>query len=74
MKYMAEQIQRAKKESGPTIVRVVQTDIPGNKKLLVGLTYIKGVSWTVSNAICKILKFINNANSNLYKLDHYNFL
>ena len=60
MKYMAEQIQGAKKESGPTIVRVVQTDIPGNKKLLVGLTYIKGVSWTVSNAICKILKFDPN--------------
>jgi len=38
----------------------VQTDIPGNKKLFVGLTYIKGVSWTISNAICKILKLDSN--------------
>jgi len=44
-----------KKESF-SIVRIVQTDIPGNKKLLAGLTYIKGVSWSISNAICKILK------------------
>jgi len=39
-----------------SIIRILQTDIPGNKKTLVGLTYIKGISWTISNAICKILK------------------
>jgi len=39
-----------------SIVRILQTDIPGNKKTLIGLTYIKGVSWTISNAICKVLK------------------
>jgi len=39
-----------------SLVRIMQTDIPGNKKLLAGLTYIKGISWSVSNAICKILK------------------
>ena len=33
----------------------MQTDIPGNKQILVGLTYIKGVSWSISNATCKIL-------------------
>ncbi len=38
-----------------SIVRIVQTDIPGHKNVLTGLTYIKGVSWTISNAICKIL-------------------
>ena len=38
-----------------TIVRILQTDIPGNKQTLPGLTYIKGVSWTLSNAICIIL-------------------
>jgi len=42
-----------------SIIRIVQTDIPGNKKILTGLTYIKGVSWSVSNAICKILKIDN---------------
>ena len=39
-----------------SIIRILQTDIPGNKKVLVGLTYIKGVSWGISNALCKILK------------------
>ena len=34
----------------------MQTDIPGNKGLLVGFRYIKGVSWGISNALCKILK------------------
>lgn len=38
-----------------SIVRILQTDIPGNKKILVGLTYIKGVSWSISNAVCKLL-------------------
>jgi small subunit ribosomal protein S13 len=45
-----------KKKDYYTIVRIMQTDIPGNKKLLVGLTYLKGVSWCISNATCKILK------------------
>lgn len=62
---MAEQIIEQKREKSDekpeekkdffSIVRIVQTDIPGNKKILTGLTYIKGVSWSVSNAICKIL-------------------
>jgi len=43
-----------------SIVRIMQTDIPGHKKILTGLTYIKGVSWAISNAICKILKLDEN--------------
>ncbi|MBS3093579.1 30S ribosomal protein S13 [Candidatus Pacearchaeota archaeon] len=39
-----------------TIVRIMQTDIPGNKRTLAGLTYIKGVSWSISNAMCKLLQ------------------
>ena len=39
-----------------TLVRIMQTDIPGNKNLLTGLTYLKGVSWGISNATCKLLK------------------
>ena len=46
-----------KKEEYFSIVRILQTDIPGHKQLLTGLTYIKGVSWAISNALCKILKF-----------------
>ena len=38
-----------------SIVRILQTDIPGNKKTLVGLTYIKGVSWAIANATCKLI-------------------
>ncbi|MBS3080865.1 30S ribosomal protein S13 [Candidatus Pacearchaeota archaeon] len=43
------------KQEYASLVRIMQTDIPGNKRVLVGLTYIKGVSWSISNAICKIL-------------------
>jgi len=50
-----------------SIVRILQTDIPGNKKLLVGLTYIKGVSWAISNAACIILKL--DPNKKIEKLD-----
>jgi len=39
-----------------SIVRVMQTDIPGNKNTLTGLTYLKGVSWSISNVVCKLLK------------------
>lgn len=48
------------KKEFASIVRIVQTDIPGNKNVLTGLTYIKGVSWTISNAICKIVKINQN--------------
>jgi small subunit ribosomal protein S13 len=42
------------------IIRITSTDIPGSKKILVGLTYIKGISWAMSNAICNVLKIDNN--------------
>lgn len=52
-----EEIKQPKPEKiYASIVRILQTDIPGNKKVLVGFNYIKGVSWSISNAICKILK------------------
>lgn len=38
------------------VVRIISTDIPARKDLYSGLTRIKGVSWTISNAICKELK------------------
>jgi len=34
------------------IIRIMQTDIPGEKQAYVGLTKIKGVSWSFSNALC----------------------
>lgn len=39
------------------IIRILQTDIPGNKNLYTGLTRIKGVSWAISNALCVLNKF-----------------
>jgi small subunit ribosomal protein S13 len=42
------------------IIRVLQTDIPGNKSIYAGLTRIKGVSWSISNAVCIILKLDKN--------------
>ncbi|PIO08394.1 30S ribosomal protein S13 [Candidatus Pacearchaeota archaeon CG10_big_fil_rev_8_21_14_0_10_34_12] len=38
------------------IIRILSTDIEGGMKIFPGLTKIKGISWSVSNAICKILK------------------
>lgn len=51
---------RDKKIDYSSLVRIMQTDIPGDKKVLTGLTYIKGVSWAISNALCKILKLDEN--------------
>lgn len=57
---MSQEIKKKPKEETKkeyfSIIRILQTDIPGNKKTLVGLTYIKGVSWAISNALCKIFK------------------
>ena len=66
-----EQIQTEKSEEGIpkefqkkkdlfSLIRLMQTDIPGNKRILVGLTYIKGVSWSISNAVCYLLKLDPN--------------
>lgn len=35
-----------------TLVRILGHDIPGSKNIYLGLTYIKGISWAVSNAVC----------------------
>lgn len=39
-----------------TLVRMYGYDIAGSRPLYVGLTRIKGISWTISNAICLNLK------------------
>ena len=38
-----------------SMVRILATDIPGNKSVYSGLARIKGVSWALSNAICNKL-------------------
>lgn len=37
------------------VVRILSKDIEGRMTLYPGLTKIKGISWTLSNAICKVL-------------------
>ena len=49
-----------KEEDDVTLVRVLGKDIRGDKKLGAALTQISGISWTVGNAICKILKLDRN--------------
>ena len=51
---MKPEIKQEKNEV--ILVRILSTDIPGDKNILTGLTRIKGISWTFSNAVCNVLK------------------
>lgn len=42
------------------IVRILSKDVEGKMKIYPGLTKVKGISWSLSNAICKILKINKN--------------
>ena len=44
------------------IVRIVGNDIPGSKKIIVGLTQIRGIGYTFANAILESLKINTNSN------------
>jgi len=55
---MAEQKTNIKDED--KLVRIVSKDIEGKMNLYPGLTKIKGISWTFSNAICKKLGIDKN--------------
>jgi len=44
------------------IVRIVGNDIPGAKKIIVGLTQIKGIGYNFANAILESLKINTNKN------------
>ncbi len=47
--------QKREELSDVRLIRILATDIPGNKSIYSGLTDIKGISWTFSNAICRKL-------------------
>lgn len=49
-----------KKLEDERIIRILSKDIEGKTKIYPGLTKIKGVSWSLSNAVCKKLKFDKN--------------
>jgi small subunit ribosomal protein S13 len=54
---MSEQLQQ---KSEGRLVRISSKDIEGKSSVYSGLTKIKGVSWGVSNAICKKLGIDKN--------------
>ena len=55
---MAQETQIQKDEE--RMVRIMSKDIEGRMKVYPGFTKIKGVSWSMANAICKMLKFDKN--------------
>ncbi len=58
-----EDLQKKKtdeKKYAERIVRILSKDIEGGLNIYVGLTKIKGISWTLANAICKSLNFDKN--------------
>ncbi len=60
---MAETIQKHKTEEKKyeeKLIRILSKDIEGNLKIYVGLTKIKGISWSLANAICKSLNLDKN--------------
>ena len=48
--------EKPREKMGEILVRIMSTDIPGNIGLYPGLARIKGVSWSLSNAVCIKLK------------------
>jgi small subunit ribosomal protein S13 len=50
---MEAHVQKPKHEE--KIIRILSTDIEGGMKIYSGLTNIKGVSWSLSNAVCSVL-------------------
>jgi len=51
-----EQKTEIEKKQEERILRILSKDIEGGMTIYAGLTKIKGVSWAMSNAVCKILK------------------
>ena len=49
-------MDQEQKQQDERMIRILSEDIEGKTKIYPGLTRIKGISWTLSNAICLILK------------------
>lgn len=47
-----KKVEQEKEILEESIVRILGKDVPGTKNVYAGLTRIKGVSWTMSNATC----------------------
>ena len=53
---MQREIMKKEDENEEKLIRILSQDIRGNMKVYPGLARIKGISWSISNAICKSLK------------------
>jgi small subunit ribosomal protein S13 len=57
---MIEQKQRPQEKHEERMVRILSKDIEGSMKVYPALAKIKGVSWSISNAVCRSLKIDKN--------------
>jgi len=53
---MEEEKKAKEKAYEERIVRILSKDIEGGMSIYAGLSTIKGISWTLANALCKVLK------------------
>lgn len=60
-----EKIKKHTEREEENLIRILSTDIPTSKSVYAGLTRIKGVSWSFSNAVCKRLSI---GNKKIYEL------
>jgi len=56
----AKRMQDKMMLSNVKLIRIMGKDIPGDKKLILGLTKLKGLSWAFANATCKKLNMDPN--------------
>lgn len=54
-KIKRSETEEEEKKYREKLVRILSEDIEGNMRIYAGLTKIKGVSWSVANAVCKTL-------------------
>ena len=57
---MAQEQKTEEEKYKERIVRILDEDIEGSMGIYAGLTKIKGISWSMANAICKKLKIDKN--------------
>lgn len=56
IKKQQERKEKQESQAGESLIRILDRDIKGNKRVAIGLMRIRGISWGVSNGICKTLK------------------
>jgi small subunit ribosomal protein S13 len=49
-----EKIQKPENKDFKHIVRIINTDLPGEKAVIIALQNIKGIGFTMANAVCRV--------------------